>query len=296
MLRLIGLVKVHVPLVLRLLIIPAIMFSSALAHAETKPLRIGFTAVVIEQSINLNLKVAKYLGSKLNEPVETIYRKSYREINEMLGRSELDIAFICGYAYVAGKDEFGLELLASPSMNGRPFYRSYVIVPSVSEDKDFYDLRGKSYAFTDPLSNSGYLVPVFWLSQRGEGPDTFFKKYIYTKGHYNSIEAVAMRIVDGASVDSYVWEHAKGINPVLVSKTKVIKESAQYPFPPVVARKDLNKGIKERIRKVLLAMNDDPIGRGIMKDIGFDGFVAIRDDFYEPIREMERKVMEGKRR
>lgn len=216
-----------------------LLFCSSHVHAELKPLMVGITAVLIEQNISSNQQMARYIGSKLNLPVETVYRKSYREINEMLGRSEIDIAIICGYAYVVGKDDYGIELVASPTISGRPFYRSYMIVPAASEDKDFFSLRGKRYAFTDPLSNSGYLVPVFWLTQKGEDPDNFFKKYIFTRGHYNSIEAVAMRIVDGASVDGYVWEQAKKSEPGMVSMTRVVMESEESPFTPVVARKKM---------------------------------------------------------
>lgn len=270
-----------------------IIFSAAQAHAEPEPLRVGITAVLIEQDINLNQQVAEYIGKRLNVPVDVVYRRSYSEINEMLGRAEIDMAFVCGYAYIAGRDEFGLELLASPTLNGKPLYRSYLIVPSVSEDKDLPDLRGKRYAFTDPLSNSGYLVPVFWLSQKGEDPETFFKKHIFTRAHYNSIEAVAMRIVDGASVDSYIWEHAKKTDPELVSRTRVIKESGLLPFPPVVARRGLDEKIKVRVREVLLSMNKDPDGKEILREMGLDGFVAVRDEFYSPIREMRNRVRAG---
>lgn len=279
--------KIIKPLLLIIILFP--LFSTK-AVSESKPLRIGITAVLIEQSINSNLRVAEYIGSKLKIPVEIAYRRSYREINEMLGRSEIDIAFVCGAAYTMGKEEFNLELLAAPLLNGKPLYRSYVIVPSTSEDKDFFNLRGKRYAFTDPLSNSGYLVPVYWLYQRGENPDSFFKKYIFTRGHYNSIEAVAMRIVDGASVESYVWEQAKKVNPSMVSMTRVIKESEQYPFPPVVARRNLDPGLKKKVLGALLSMKKDPDGRGILMRMGLDGFIMVEDGFYDPLREMQQKV------
>src|SRR3990172_3915898 len=275
-----------------------IIFLSMFPHivlSDPKPLRIGITAVLIEQNINSNHKVSEYIGSKLRIPVEIVYRRNYREINGMLGRSEIDIAFVCGAAYTAGKEEFSMELLAAPLLNGKPLYRSYVIVPSGSEDKDFFDLRGKRYAFTDPLSNSGYIVPVYWLYQKGENPDSFFKKYIFTRGHYNSIEAVAMRIVDGASVDSYVWEQAKKINPSMASMTKVIKESDQYPITPVVARRNLDAGLKKRVIDVLFSMKTDQEGRGILTKMGLDGFVGIEDRFYDPLREMQRKVKENLR-
>jgi len=283
------------PLVMKIikaLLLTVISFPllSTQSFSEPRLLRIGITAVLIEQNINTNHKIAKYIGDQLNIPVETIYRRSYRDIIQMIGRSEIDIAFICGYAYVEGKDRFGLEIVASPTLDGKPFYRSYVIVPSTSEDKAFFDLRRKKYALTDPLSNSGYLVPLFWLAQNGENPDDFFEKIVYTRAHYNSIEAVAMRIVSGASVDSYIWEHARKINYDLVSKTKVIKESELFPFPPVVARKSLKKNIKDKIREVLLSMSRDPAGSRILKEIGLDGFVAVTDDFYNPIRARGQKV------
>jgi len=81
------------------------------------------------------------------------------------------------------------------------------------------------FAFTDPDSNTGRLVPTFWLSQIGERPESFFSKTIYTYSHDNSILAVNRALVDGAAVDGLIWEYYHRKNPVFTSKTRVIRKS-----------------------------------------------------------------------
>jgi len=75
-------------------------------------------------------QLVKIIGNQLGYQVELVQRSSYAEINELLKNKEVDIAFICSYAYVMGKKEFGIELLAVPQIKGKTTYRGYLIVNS----------------------------------------------------------------------------------------------------------------------------------------------------------------------
>lgn len=271
--------------VLALLLI-SLCFTLHPVEAKDPPLRIGLTAVTVEDFLQLHKHLIHYISKKLGIPVELVFRKGYQEMNDLLRKGDVDVAFVCSLPYIMGHDSFGLELLVAPVIHGRPLYRSYVIVPMDSGARRLRDLKGKVYAFSDPLSNSGRLVPAYLLARMGETPETFFKSYIYTQSHYNSIEAVAVGLVDGASVDSYVWELANSINPEFTSKTKVIERSPLYPITPFVIRKEIDPGLKERVRGVLMGMHRDEEGRKILNDLKIDMFVQVDDSFYRPIREM----------
>lgn len=69
------------------------------------------------------------------------------EVNDLIEKGEVDLAFIYTSAYTVGSDDFGMELLAAPQVNGETIYRSYLIVPVNSEARDMADLRGKVLAF-----------------------------------------------------------------------------------------------------------------------------------------------------
>ncbi len=264
------------------------------AIASQEPLRIGLTAVIVEDFLQLNRHLLQYVGEKIGMPVELVLRKSYQEMNDMLEKGEVDAAFVCSVPYILGRDKFGLELLVVPQINGEPLYYSYVVVPKDSEAKRFEDLRGKIYAFSDPLSNSGKLVPTYFLAKMGETPETFFKGYIYTQSHYNSIEAVAVGFVDGASVDSYVWDLADSTDPKFTKKTKIIEKFIPFPFTPFVIRKEIDPVLKERIMGAFLNMHSDAKGKEILNKLRIDKFVKVPDSFYNPVREMLNIVKDSK--
>lgn len=233
-----------------------------------------------------------YLGKRLDRKVELVQRKTYREVNQLLKRRLIDIAFICSGPYAAGKGENGFELLAAPEINGSHFYQSYLIVNESSPYQDLGDLKGKTFAFTDHESNTGRLVPLYWLALMGERPETFFVKSVFTYSHDNSIMATAKGLVDGAAVDGLIWEYFNQTKPDVTSKTRVIRKSQPYGMPPVVASSSLSRPMKDRVRHVLLTAHDDPEGRKILNGLKIDRFIEPRDEWYDSIREMI-KGMQG---
>ncbi len=232
----------------------------------------------------------QYLGSQLDRPVELVQRKSYAEINDLIRAGAIDLAFVCSEAYVQGQQDFGMELLVAPEVRGEALYRSYLIVPADSTVERFDQLRGKIFAFTDPDSNSGRLVPTYLLWQMGETPEGFFRKVVYTYSHDNSIKAVADKLVDGASVDSLVYDFLLARDPGVAEHTRVVWRSEPFGSPPVVVHPRLSPDLKERLRETLLGMDADPRGRAILDGLMIDRFVVPDQAAYESVREMLRNV------
>jgi len=228
-----------------------------------------------------------YVGEKLGEHVDYVDREDYAEINNLLRKGALDAAFVCSGPYVDGHKDFGLELLVAPQAYGVSVYYSYIIVAKDSTIDNFEGLRGKRFAFTDPLSNTGKLVPTFMLAKMNETPDTFFQSYIFTKTHDKAIKAIAQGIVDGASVDSLVWEYLNRVNPEFTSRTRIIKKSPPYAIPPVVVPHGLNARLKEQLRQIFLNAHNDEKGRELLKRMMIDRFIVIDDNAYDSIREMK---------
>ena len=206
-----------------------------------------------------------FIGDELGEEIEYVDREDYAEINNLMKKSYIDIAFVCGGPYVDAHKEFGMELLVAPLAYGETVYYSYMLAHKDSPIENIQDLRGKKFAFTDPLSNTGKLVPTYLLAKINETPDSFFENYDFTYAHDKSIKAVAEGIVDGAAVDSLIWEYANYANPEFTSKTKIIQKSPPYGIPPVAVRPDLDQKLKEKLRNVFLTIHESDEGRKLLK-------------------------------
>ncbi len=162
--------------------------------------------------------------------------------------------------------------------------------------RSFDELKGKIFAFTDPQSNTGCLVPKFMLLQMGETPQSFFGDYYYTHGHDNSIRAVAEGMADGAAVDSLVWEYLKESDPVWTSQTRIIERSPPYGIPPIVVHPDLDPELKDRLRQILLSLHRDVRVQTALSTLRIDRFEEADDSEYESVREMFRLLDQSKKR
>jgi len=229
----------------------------------------------------------RYVQEKIGTKVEYVDREGYAEINDMLEKGQLDAAFVCSGPYVDGHSKFGLELLVAPQAYGTTVYYSYIIVGKESIFRSFAELRGKRFAFADPLSNTGALVPTYMLAKMAETPKSFFKEVIYTKAHDKSIKAVAQGIVDGAAVDSLIWEYLNATDPEFTAKTRILLKSPPYGIPPLVVSRELAPELKAKLREAFLNANTDPKGKAILRKMKIDRFVVIDDKAYDSVREMQ---------
>jgi phosphonate transport system substrate-binding protein len=261
------------------------------AASSAAPLRVAVSAMISpERTGDAYSGLVRLLGERLGRPVEILQRKTYAEINDLLERREIELALVCSGAYVDGKDKFGMELLAIPIVNGRGVYYSYIIVPQSSPVKRFDELRGKRFAFTDPQSNSGKLVPTYMLATRGETPRSYFSDSFFTYSHDNSITAVAEGLADGAAVDSLIWDYLDATGSVATRRTRIIEKSPPYGIPPFVVHPDTEPEMKARLRSLFLGLHRDPQGAALLKEMQIERFEPGSDSAYDSVRQMERWI------
>lgn len=252
-----------------------------------RPFRIAMGAMITPREGFIYYSQFKdYIEQRFGQPIQLVDRGNYTEINHLLETGEIDAAFVCSGPYVEGKQRFGMQLLAMPLVKGKPIYYSYIIVPQNSPARTFEDLRSKTFAFTDPKSNTGKLVPTYMLARINETPQHFFSRTEFTYGHDNSIRAVAEQLVDGAAIDGLVWEYLALKEPTVTAKTRILLRSDPYGIPPFVVRPGLPAQQTRSLQRILLNAANDGEGRRIMKGMMIDGFVAGDDNNYDTIRAM----------
>jgi phosphonate transport system substrate-binding protein len=258
---------------------------------KTRHLNVAVAAMISpKETLIYYNQLLDYLAGKLSYDVHLIQRRTYREVNELFKKRQLDLAFICTGPYVTGRRLYGFEGIVTPVIRGLPYYQSYLIVNRHSDIANLEQLRGSVFAFTDPDSNTGALVPRYWLALMGERPASFFSNFIYTYSHDNSIMAVARSLVDAAAVDGHQWEYFNLRNPQYTRMTRVIKKSELFGNPPLVASTYLAADLKSAIRKVLLTMHEDPQGKRILDQLLIDRFEPPQEAWYQSVRDMYAKI------
>lgn len=265
------------------------------AGASSSPASIRMAVAPVLSALptsDMYRQLADYLSGKLGRLVELVQGKTYSEINDLIKSGDVAVAFVCTNPYLEGRADFGMELLVAPEVNGEVVYYSQLIVNESNSADSLDDLRGATFAFSDPLSNSGRLAPLYQLAKMGERPETFFSQNIFTYSHDSSINAVAEGVVDAAAVDSLVLDYLLAEEPDLIRKVKVIEQWGPFGINPVVVHPGLNAELKEQLRQVLLEMDEDPEGKMILPSLMIDRFLTPDDGIYDSVREMRAFVSE----
>ncbi len=253
--------------------------------ASSRKILFGTTAVFLDNQVRLLDKWRARLEEQLGAEVHFVQRGSYGEITEMLLADELDIAWVCGYPYVTHADR--MRLLVVPQYQGKPQYRSYLLVPAAdTSTNNIVALGNRVFAYSDPQSNSGYLIPRTELIRDGTDPRRFFSKTFFTFAHRKVVEAVASGLAAAGEIDGYVFDTLARQVPDAVTGVRVAWKSPLYGFPPIVARRSLSVGIFAQLQAALLGMNEDAVGRDLLNRLNLDRFVIGADALFDDIRNL----------
>ncbi len=255
----------------RLVLLGMAALAAPVVHAQSSdPFRFGLTPVFLDNDSAVISALRTALTQEMARPVELVQRRTYQEITASILDGSVDAAWICGYPYLQHRDR--LALLGVPVWQGQPLYQSYLIVRDDDPAEALGDLRAGIHAFSDPDSNSGYLVTASDLARIGESPESFFARSIFTYGHHNVVRAVAGGLTRSGSVDGYVWEALASVEPSLTARTRILTKSEWLGFPPFAAR--LDRALDDDIRnfaRALQHLGDSDAGRDALRLLFLDG-------------------------
>lgn len=232
--------------------------------------------------------IAGYLSGALDTPVRGYVTQDHAAAVEALGNGTADISFMGALPFVMARARNGAEVVLSEVYRGKPYYTGAIFVRDDSPIRTPEDLRGKTVAFADPISESGYLYPleIFVerdLLSRGEDPQTFFGRVYFAGGYQQAIQAVANGLVDAAGVSIY----ARLLLPAdQQSRVRVIAESEAIPSHAVIARKGLDPALREAFVQAMLTLNE-PENRHLLEHVyAPDGYVRPPEGAYEKVAEL----------
>ena len=239
--------------------------------------------------------ISGYLAKMLRFPTELTVGSDYAQFP-----GHADIAFVCGLPYVE-HTRVGvprIEPLVAPVLQGeryggRPIYFSDVIVRRDSLLWSFADLRGRSWAYNEPQSQSGYGIVRHHLARKGE-IHGYFSRVIEAGYHERAIHMVISGEVDAAAIDSHVLALVMRDCPVTARNLRVIDTLGPSTIQPIVAGNHLPNSLKSEVKDVLLDMGNDHTVKPVLARALVERFEPVSDSTYDDIRRM-RAVAEAAR-
>jgi phosphonate transport system substrate-binding protein len=267
--------------------------TSAPAQDPSWPKELTFALLSTENAAEITRRwgpIIAQLERDLKVKLKTTTATDYRGSIEALKFNKAHIGHLGPKSYVeaATNNYANVEPIVQLRLaNGSLGYRSCLIVHADSDIFGPEDVAGKTFAFNDPNSTSGYLVPsAFFMMEMGIDPQKHFSKVTFSGSHEASILAVAAKKIDVASTNLPDLQQLTRENKVPRGALRVIWVSKLIPNDPIVVRKDLPPGLKGAVQESLLSMRART--PEVFKEIGawLGGFEKADDAKYQVIREL----------
>ncbi|HZS32192.1 MAG TPA: phosphate/phosphite/phosphonate ABC transporter substrate-binding protein [Methylomirabilota bacterium] len=227
------------------------------------------------------------LGKLIGRPVRVTVASDYAAVVEALRNRTADLAFVHPAGYVLANREAKATIVAKDRWHGHTSYTARIYVRKESGITSLEGLRGKTIAFVDPSSTSGYVYPMVMLMEKGlvqnRDPRTFFKEFVFSGSHDAGLLALLNGHVDAfASFDQAREQYLK--DPAQREKLTWVAESAPIPEGGICAREGLDPALVAQVRAALLSMRGPAYEPLLKKLYDIDGFEAAEDREYAPVR------------
>jgi phosphate/phosphite/phosphonate ABC transporter binding protein len=252
----------------------------------TPPAGLRVVSLLAPKLLGFYTFLAGRIARSLRCPVEVVVGTSYDDLDSA------DVAFVCGLPYVerTRRGDCPVEPIAAPVVRGprygsRPIYFSDVIVRRDSPCRSFADLRGRSWAYNEPLSQSGYGITRFVLARDGH-PRGFFGRVVEAGWHERAVRLVADGACDAAAIDSHLLAVMVRDEPGLARELRVIEALGPSTIQPVVVARRLPRPVKAELRRTFLSLADDPAAQQPLAAALVERFVPVRDRDYDDVRRM----------
>lgn len=269
------------------LLLTAFLSSGNVHAADALRLGVGLFQPDKEKNDATYRPLAAYLSKKLDRAIELRTVDTWEGLAKSLANGETDIALMGPWGYVLANNQAGAQAVATILYDGKPTYFAVVITNPTSGLNKLEDLKGKTFAFGDKGSTSGYLIPTHQFMKMGiNDPEKFFSKTIYTKHQAIETEVTRGELDAGADYDR---NRNAMIEQGLIkaADSKIIWTSAPLPNDAVAVSADL---IKDRVLVAKLQAALEQVGTELKKNptllpAHYTGFVKSDNKSYVSIRD-----------
>jgi phosphonate transport system substrate-binding protein len=238
------------------------------------------------------------MSEELGRPVNGFYATDYAGVIEAMGAGKLQLAWYGGKAYIEAAERSNAEAFAQTvAEDGTKGYYAHLITNKdnpIVQDIDLAAGNGDEYvvenskeltfAFNDPNSTSGFLVPTYYVfAQKGVNPNTAFKQLLFAGSHEATAQAVANNQVDVATNNNESMARLQESDPAAFERVQIIWTSPEIPSDPIAYRKDLPDCLKDEIKEFFFTYQDE----AVLTPLQWGSFIPASDATWNPIRELE---------
>ncbi|KPQ32183.1 MAG: phosphonate ABC transporter, periplasmic phosphonate binding protein [Phormidesmis priestleyi Ana] len=238
------------------------------------------------------------LSEGIGRDVKASYATDYAAVIEAMGAGKVHMAWYGGKSYIEAAKRSEAEAFAQTvNSDGTKGYYAYLITnknnPILADidveagDGDQYvidNAANLTFAFNDPNSTSGFLVPSYYVFAKNDvNPDEVFKELIFAGSHEATALAVANNQVDVATNNSESMVEVEKNDPTAFGNIQVIWTSPEIPSDPIAYRKDLPDCLKAEIQDFFYTYSDE----AVLGPLEWQGFDSADDTTWNTVRELE---------
>lgn len=256
---------------------PAFAQSTQIA-ARNHTITVGNVSDDPKKSIPKLEAMAGYLAHELSdsgiESGKAIVARDNEQMIKLLMQGDVDVVSETVFSAVDFATRAGAEILLWEWKNGVDFYNTIIFVPTSSNITSLEQLRGKTIAFEDAGSTSGFLMPLAGLRQHGlqtvevamgTRPASDSVGYFFAGDETNITIMVKRGVVDAGVSNSEDWEDFLKEAGATAEDFTILYEGHRVMRSALLVRPGMDPAMKQKIVDTLLKAADDESATEVLK-------------------------------
>ena len=242
--------------------------------------------------VNKYRPLERYIEQKTGLKINLTMLSRYGNIIEHFSDRKLDGAFWGSFTGAMAIRKLGVEPIARPLwLDGTSTYHGYIFVRKNSNIRNVAAMRGKTVALVEKATTAGYVFPIAYFRENGVTDiNAYFKEYYFTGSHDAAIRTVLKGEADIGTAKNTIFDILARQDSRVKKELLILAESPKVPSNGLGMGKNVNSEIKNRLRNVLLEMNQDPDGKAILREFGAIRFIKTVKEDYTPVFDIARKA------
>jgi len=286
-----------------LIFLSAILLSTACTKQNAElgsadnPVKFFFVPSVDSKRLLEQAKIVEgYLHANTPYKFEVKVPSSYVAVVEAFGTKRADVASLNTFGYILANEKYGTQARLIVIRNGLDTYQAQIIARADSSIKKLEDLNGKKFAYVDPASTSGYLLPAKLFADKNIKP----KETIFANKHDNVIMMIHQKQVDAGATFYSPPEKGeiqdarrlvKTQIPDVEKSIKIVELTDAIPNDPIVFRQDMPEEMKTKIISALQSfIKTDEGKKAFYESYSVTDFKTATDSNYDTVRDMLKKL------